>query len=120
MPSILRTVVPVLLVLALLPACRSTEEAAPARQMEAVIEVRNDNFLDVTLYAIRDGQRYRLGLVNTGHTERFVLDEPLLVGPTFFRFIADPIGGSRSIFVGEFSIAPGDEAFLTIPSYNRR
>ena len=84
------------------------------RQPTAV-QVDNQGFLDMTVYAARSAQRMRLGIA-PGHSIR-VLDVPpgLISGLTPIRFIADPIGGSRPSVSEEITVAPGDTVVMTIP-----
>lgn len=90
-------------------------EAAPF-----TIRLYNSNPLDVTVYAILNGTRYRLGQLGTTKTERFTLPPELIVGSPLVRFEADPIGSAIIIFIDEFVVIPGEEISLTVPSYNRR
>lgn len=82
----------------------------------AGLEVRNLGFPDMTVYAVTPtGSRVRLGLV-TGHsTQRFDLPARLVRGGDRLRFLADPIGGSRTPVSEELYVAPGDLVTLTIP-----
>jgi hypothetical protein len=114
-----RTAALVVLVLTLLPACISSQEqAAPSESGDATVQVSNNNFLDVTIYAVRDAQRYRLGRVTTARTETFTLPGHLINGPTLIAFVADPIGSDEAIFLERLSIVPGAEVFLSVPSHN--
>jgi hypothetical protein len=79
------------------------------------LRVRNQGFLDVNVYAVRGGQRVRLGTV-TGNTVQ-VLRIPsfLLNGITPLRFLADPIGNQRTPTSEEIVVSPGDEVQIFIP-----
>ncbi len=121
MIRLLRTTAFVLLALALLPSCKASEEQAEAPPLEDVtVRVQNNNVLDMTVYAVRGAQRFRLGLVTTGRTDTFVLPGYLLTGSTHLGFVVDPVGSDRSYLVEEFSVFPGDEIDLVIPSYIAR
>lgn len=79
------------------------------------LRVRNQGFLDVNIYAIRGGQRVRLGTV-TGNTTQVLRIPPFLLnGITPLRFQADPIGNQRTPTSEEIVVAPGDEVQLFIP-----
>lgn len=76
------------------------------------VRVENQNFGDATVYAIRSGQRIRLGQV-TGKSEksfsmpwRFSL--PL-------QFEVDIVGG-RGCGVRPISVDPGDKVWVRVPS----
>jgi len=85
------------------------------RNQPTAVQVDNQGFLDMTVYAARSAQRVRLGIA-PGHSIR-VLDVPpaLISGLTPIRFIADPIGGSRPSVSEEITVAPGDTVVMTIP-----
>lgn len=79
------------------------------------VRIDNQGFADMTVYAVRSSQRVRLGLV-PGHTVRtFDLPQGLLGGLATLRFIADPIGATRSSVSEEITVAPGDTVMMTIP-----
>lgn len=98
-----------------LAACTST----PRNEAEEIVgrttvTVDNRSFSDMTIYATR-GQRVRLG-VATGHSKTtFTLPPSLLSGTGLIRFIADPVGSSRTSVSEEINVRPGDEVGLTIP-----
>jgi hypothetical protein len=78
------------------------------------VTVDNQSFSDMTIYATR-GQRVRLGIA-TGHTKTvFTIPRSLLSGTGVIRFIADPVGSSRTAVSEEISVRQGDEIGLTIP-----
>ncbi len=80
-----------------------------------VLEVDNQGFLDMNVYAARSSQRVRLGTA-TGNTKtNFTVPASLVSGLTPLRFVADPIGGTRASVSQEITVAPGDTVVLTIP-----
>jgi hypothetical protein len=101
----------------LLGACshRGAPEVAPDPNAAAVVEVQNQGFPDMTIYALRQGVRVRLGLAGGHTTTRFPIPAYLLQGDRLIRFQADPIGGSREPVSEEISVDPGDTVGLTIP-----
>jgi len=77
-----------------------------------VVEVRNLNFNDITVWTVRSGQRVRLGRV-TGKT-----DETFRIGWNVavpIRFDVDVIGG-RSCAAGPVGVEPNAIVWLSIPS----
>ena len=79
------------------------------------LRVDNQGFSDITVYAIRNTQRLRLGLA-PGHVNTvFRVPQTLMSGLTQLRFVADPIGSSRASVSEEITVAPGDSVVLTIP-----
>jgi hypothetical protein len=80
-----------------------------------VVQVDNQGYLDMTVYAARSAQRVRLGTA-TGNTKtNFPIPQTLITGLTPLRFVADPIGGRRASVSEEITVAPGDTVVLTIP-----
>ncbi|HWL38797.1 MAG TPA: hypothetical protein VNO75_01060 [Gemmatimonadaceae bacterium] len=96
-------------------ACASTPRSEAADIMErTTVTVDNQSFSDMTIYATR-GQRIRLGIA-TGHTKTvFTLPPSLVGGAGLIRFVADPVGSSRTAVSEEITVRPGDQVGLTIP-----
>ena len=99
-------------VLACGPAARQADSGAA--RAETAVQVRNNNFFDVTVYLLDGGARVRLGTV-TGLSSRTLMVAPHLVrGPRELRFLIDPIGGGRSWTSEPILITPGDIVQLTV------
>lgn len=81
----------------------------------AVVQVDNQGFLDMTVYAVRSAQRVRLGVATGNQKTDLNIPSVLITGLTPLRFIADPIGGQRASVSQEITVAPGDTVVLTIP-----
>jgi hypothetical protein len=100
-----------------LVACRTMAPGSGTsdRNQATAVQVDNQGFLDMTVYAARSAQRLRLGLA-PGHTITVLSVPPGIVGGlTPLRFIADPIGGSRPSVSEEITVTPGDTVVMTIP-----
>jgi hypothetical protein len=80
-----------------------------------IVQVDNQGFLDMTVYASRSGQRQRLGIAPGNSKANLQVPQILMSGLTPLRFIADPIGGNRASVSQEITVAPGDTVVLTIP-----
>ena len=80
-----------------------------------VVQVDNQGFLDMAVYASRSSQRIRLGIATGNGKTNFNIPQALMSGLTTLRFIADPVGGSRASVSEEITVAPGDTIVLTIP-----
>jgi hypothetical protein len=80
-----------------------------------MLQVENRGFADMVVYAVSGAQRTRLGLANGNSTKSFTIPPSLLRGSGPLRFLADPIGGSRSPISEEMVVQPGDIVSLTIP-----
>lgn len=96
-------------------AC-STGRAARAEDapVKTTIDVQNQGFNDMTVYALREGVRTRLGIAPGNQTTVLTIPPSLLSGTTFLRFVADPIGGNRTPVTEEVDVSPGDQLVLII------
>lgn len=80
-----------------------------------VIQVDNHGFSDMTIYAVRNSQRVRLGIATGNGKTNFNIPRSLSGGLATLRFIADPIGSRRNSLSEEITVAPGDTVVLMIP-----
>jgi hypothetical protein len=80
-----------------------------------VVQVDNQGFLDMTVFAVRSSQRLRLGTAPGNGKTNLTIPPVIVSGLTSLRFIADPIGGRRASVSQEITVAPGDTVVLTIP-----
>ena len=100
-----------------LTACNGFTHQAPADAgVPTIIEVDNQGYLDMTVYAQRSSERIRLGIANGNSKTNLVVPTVLMSGLTPLRFVADPIGGRRASVSEEITVAPGDTVVLTIPA----
>ena len=79
------------------------------------LQVDNQQFLDMAVYAVRSFERIRLGTANGNSKTNLRIPSALVFGLTPMRFIADPIGATRASVSEEITVAPGDTVVLTIP-----
>ena len=105
-----------IVMLALASACagRSPETAAEPTE-SAAVQVQNQGFSDMVVYAINGGQRIRLGLATGNSTNTFTIPRHLTRSAGGIRFLADPVGGNRTPVSEEMTVNPGDVVTLTIP-----
>ncbi|HMI47204.1 MAG TPA: hypothetical protein VK481_00880 [Gemmatimonadaceae bacterium] len=98
-------------------ACKTLGHGSGSSDPNAptVIEVDNQGFLDMNVFAIRSSQRVRLGTAPGNSKSRFTIPPSLVSGLTPLRFVADPIGGRRASVSEEITVAPGDTVGLQIP-----
>ena len=98
-------------------ACTAFSRGSTASDQDqpTVVQVENQGFLDMTVYAARSGQRVRLGIANGASKTNLTIPSTLVSGVTPLRFIADPIGGNRASVSQEITVAPGDTVVMTIP-----
>jgi hypothetical protein len=114
MGSFVRASVTALLVLTGCGGQSASQGAEP--QKAAVLQVENQGFTDMVIYAFgTGGQRTRLGLATGNSTKSFTLPSYLVAGAGPLRFLADPIGASRGPVSDEMVVQPGDVVTLTIP-----
>ena len=79
------------------------------------LQVDNQGFLDMAVYAVRSVERIRLGTATGNSKTNLRIPSALVNGLTPMRFIADPIGATRASVSEEITVAPGDTVVLTIP-----
>jgi hypothetical protein len=97
-------------------ACRTGSNVARDPNARTTVRVDNQAMLDMTIYAVRFGQRIRLGTATAHSTQIFDIPRSLLTGSiTPLRFIADPVGSNRAEIGEEITVSPGDQVVLTIP-----
>ena len=110
------TVAGALVALLVMASCRSTGTAVPAGQRsEAFVRVENRSMFDMTIYVVRGSERRRLGLVNALSTQTLQIPSVLVDGSGVLRFLADPIGASRTPVSEEIVVRHGDIVQLVIP-----
>src|ERR1041385_5583172 len=76
----------------------------------ATVYVQNDNWLDVVIYAVRGGARFRLGQVTSVQSAVFELPTAALGATNSLYILADPIGvtSDYNMFAtDDIMIAPG-------------
>lgn len=102
-------------------AC-STSAAAPgddifSPQRATTVEVTNNNWSDMRVYAVRLGMRYRIGTVPSMTTRRLDLPRSLAGVGRDVQLLVDPIGGSRSFTTGPMRVSSGEWIEFTIENY---
>ncbi len=94
------------------PTRESVRRHAPTQ-----ITVKNHNWSDMTVYALRNGSRMRVGTVISGTQERFTLPAGFDLRSGDIRLQADPIGSSE-VFVSEpMAITPGSHVVWKIENH---
>ena len=102
-------------------ACRSSNAYDPDVPMDrrVLLSVKNDNFLDMDVYALSSGLATRIGTATGLSTARFAIN-PALWEAGDFRVIAAPIGGNGRASTGALSVHSGDQIDFTIGSNLRQ
>jgi hypothetical protein len=80
-----------------------------------VVEVHNNNYLDVVVYALRDGGRLRLGTV-TGHCDATLKASSAHMAPQGFRLEADPVGSLDTYVTDVIYVDAGTVVVLDVGS----
>ena len=103
--------------LATIAACSTLSRGSGTtdQSQSTVVQVDNQGFLDMDVYAVRSGQRLRIGLAPGNTKTNLTLPSTLVSGLASLRFVADPIGGRRASVSQEITVAPGDTVVMTIP-----
>src|ERR1051326_8971704 len=76
----------------------------------ATVYVQNDNWLDIVVYAVRGGARFRLGQVTSVQSAVFELPSAALGATNSLYLLADPIGRTTAydmFATDDIMIAPG-------------
>ena len=111
------TLLALALVLAGAAGCKTLSHGSGVadQNQTTVLQVDNQGFIDMDVFALRSSQRVRLGTAPGASKSSFTIPPSLVSGLTPLRFIADPIGGRRASVSQEITVAPGDTVVMTIP-----
>src|SRR5207245_1646112 len=93
-------------------ANQAAGEVAPASAIG--LQVKNENFLDMDVYAVSQGLATRVGTVTGNSSRTFVLDQS--VAAQDLRIVATPIGGNGRASSGTVTVSPGQTIQFTIGS----
>lgn len=78
------------------------------------LRVENNNWLDVIIYVVHDGQRSRLGSATAAKTTDFSIQPTLLGQLGAIRLIADPVGETKSIASQRVVVKAGTRLVWTL------
>lgn len=93
---------------------KSEPQTGPMSQVQdATVQVTNNNWLDMVVYATRNGTRVRLGMVTSMDQEVFSLPSNL-ISNTNVQLIASPIGANRSYSSEPLNVWPGQRVQFII------
>lgn len=104
------------LFVATMSACASVPSATGMVEEGATVRVENHAVLDANVYAVRAGQRIRLGTVTAHTTGTFRVPATLVGSGMGVQFLVDFIGSNRAPVSEEITIWPGEEVTLRIPA----
>lgn len=80
----------------------------------ALVQVTNNNWADMVVYAVRGSSRHRLGTVTSMQTERFPLPRSLSLNTGSIALLADPVGSTSTYSTGPIHVVPGQVVDFTI------
>lgn len=114
----LRHLLLVLLPVLLLAGCAGNRPRAAVADGAArtTVEVENRSWSAVNVYALRGGQRVRLGTVQAVSTSVLTIPPAVVSGVSSLSFLIDPIGSSRTPISQEISVREGDQLKLYVPN----
>lgn len=78
------------------------------------VRVTNNNWSNMTVYAVRGSTRLRLGMVTSMATQVFRLPAALANGAGGVRLLADAIGGNEQFLTPAVQVSRGEEVKLEI------
>ncbi len=81
---------------------------------ETTVRVKNDRFLNATIYLLRGAHRTRLGTVSGYSSETFIVPSHMMSGLTELRFLVDPIGERETETTDVILTEPGEMIELMI------
>ena len=102
------------LLLTQLAACSGSKEEteAPVDVPDVTVRVTNEDWNDLTVYALYKAKRFRLGRVTTGNTEVFVVPKGLILNATELGFLGIPMASRDRRTTQPLIVSPGDEVTL--------
>lgn len=97
-------------------ACRTASRAndADEPQAETMVSVDNREYVDMSIYVLRDGQRLRLGIASGHGTTVLRIPDYLVKAGNDLQFLCDPIGAAREQVSERMTVYPGDQLVLII------
>ena len=114
----LRHLLLVLLPVLLLAGCAGSRPRGGdvAVGTRTTVEVENRSWSAVNVYALRGGQRVRLGTVQAVSTSVLTIPPAIVSGVSSLSFLIDPIGSNRTPISQEISVREGDQLKLYVPN----
>jgi len=95
-------------------ACRTASRAKDEQQPRSSVSVENREFIDMNVFALRSGQRFRLGIASGHETTVLRIPDYLVKAGDELQFICDPIGAAREQVSEQMTVYPGDQLVLMI------
>lgn len=100
------------------PAGNAFSEDGPSpRRQSATVRVTNNNWANMTVYAVRGTSRFRLGMVTSMRTEVFRIPRAVTGGASGLRLLADPIGSSQTYLTPTVYVREGERVDFDIQNH---
>jgi hypothetical protein len=97
-------------------ASRTTPKSSPEPSSDEIpVQIDNQNFSDMEIYVVRNGQRLLIGQAG-GLTKTTLTIRNAARGDGRVRLLAEPIGGARPIATPILIVPQGQSIFWTIGS----
>ena len=94
----------------------SERQLAVERAEAPRVTVRNNNWLDVVIYAVHGTSRFRVGTVSGSSTQTFRLTGDAASGTSPLQILADPIGSSSTYMTDPITLSRGQRLELQVGS----
>jgi len=96
-------------------ACTGKGNDAPRPRERTSVNVENQAWLDVDVFALSGGQRSRLGTVTAHASHAFRIPDSIVGSGRELQFLVDPVGSNAQGTSFRIYVSPGTEVHLTIP-----
>ena len=123
---VFRTIVAIALAAATLGGCRGSqfpEDIAPelaGDPLTVTLQVQNNNWADVIIYVVHDGQRSRLNSVTATKNSSIVIPPNMIGQVGNLQLVARRVGGNDRYVSQPISVRTGTTIVLTLESDLRR
>jgi hypothetical protein len=98
-----------------LPACMLFRRRPNAASQDPItLQVVNNNWNDIVIYALIDGTRTRLGDVGASRTTMLRLPNTLITASGMLQLILDPLGSRSTFRTGHIMVNGGQRVRLLI------
>ena len=96
-------------------ACASLNHrgGGEAQAQQTALQVTNDSWSDMTVYAIVGGSPWRIGFVSGHTTATFKLSQGLVTDTRGLQLLARPIAG-RAYLIPAVQVSPGEVVSVTL------
>lgn len=93
---------------------QAPDSVVSSRRMAPVLNVENNNWLDVHVYLVRNGEPFSLGTVSGPGESRLVLPSLAMTPGAQVQILVLPIGGANDYLSPTLMVNPGDVLHLTV------